>query len=96
MVAEGDSIFNNASCSRCHGDAGTGGNNGPDLTDDAWGQGDGSLESIQRTIFWGVRRELFSTPDWRFEMNPAGGLRLEWSQYASLAAYVWTLSNGSP
>ena len=95
MLAEGDSLFNNGSCRRCHGQAGTGGRNGPDLTDTTWSQSDGSLEEIRRTIFWGVRRELMSDDGWRFEMNPGGGLDLEWEQYASLAAYVWSLSNGT-
>lgn len=94
MLAEGDSLFNGGSCARCHGQAGTGGRNGPDLTDATWVQGDGSLEEVRRTIFWGVRREHLSDPSWRFEMNPGGGLDLEWEQYASLAAYVWSLSNG--
>lgn len=93
MIAEGDSIFNSGSCARCHGEAGSGGRNGPDLTDINWVQSDGSLEEIRRTVFWGVRRELLSDPAWRFEMNPGGGLDLEWNQYASLAAYVWSLSN---
>jgi mono/diheme cytochrome c family protein len=95
LIAEGDSIFNNGSCTRCHGPAGTSGRNGPDLTDTAWVQGDGSLQAIWETIFWGVRRRDFADPAWRFEMNPAGGLDLEWEQYASLAAYVWSLGNGT-
>lgn len=93
MISEGDSIFNSGSCARCHGEAGSGGRNGPDLTDTVWAQSDGSLEEIRRTIFWGVKRELLSDPSWRFEMNPGGGLDLSWNQYASLAAYVWSLSN---
>lgn len=95
MVAEGDSIFNSQSCRRCHGDNGSGGRNGPDLTDSTWVQSDGSLEGIRRTIFWGVRREAFSDPAWRFEMNPGGGADPTWAQYSSLAAYVWSLSNGT-
>ena len=95
MLQEGDSIFNSGSCARCHGQAGSGGSNGPDLTDSAWDQSDGSLEGIRETIFWGVRRRDFADATRRFEMNPGGGLSLEWNQYASLAAYVWSLSNGT-
>lgn len=95
MVAKGDSIFNTQSCRRCHGEGGVGGRNGPDLTDSTWVQSDGSLEGIRRTIFWGVRRELLSEPSWRFEMHPGGGIDLSPDQYVSLAAYVWTLSNGT-
>jgi mono/diheme cytochrome c family protein len=93
MIAEGDSIFNSGSCARCHGNGGSGGPNGPDLTDATWVQSDGSLEEIRRTIFWGVRRELLSDPSLRFEMNPGGGMAPTWEQHASLAAYVWSLSN---
>jgi len=95
MIQEGDSIFHAGSCRRCHGAGGSGGSNGPDLTDSEWVQSDGSLEGIRETIFWGVRRRDFASPAWRFEMNPGGGLELEWEQFASLAAYVWTRSNGT-
>lgn len=95
LIQEGDSIFNAGSCHRCHGPAGSGGTNGPDLTDATWVQGDGSLEAIRETIFWGVRRSAMADPSWRFEMNPGGGIELAWEQYASLAAYVWSLSNGT-
>lgn len=93
MIQQGDSIFNSGSCARCHGEAGAGGRFGPDLTDAEWVQSDGSLEGIRETIFWGVRRRDFSDETRRFEMNPGGGLNLEWNQYAALAAYVWSLSN---
>ena len=96
MIQTGDSLFNSGSCMRCHGEAGTGGRNGPDLTDADWVQSDGSLEEIRRTVFWGVRREhLSEDSSWRFEMNPGGGLDLEWTDYQALAAYVWSLSNGT-
>ncbi len=95
LIQEGDSIFNNASCSRCHGSAGVDGRNGPNLADAEWVQSDGSLEGIRRTVFWGVRREHMVGENWRFEMNPGGGTDLEWNQYSALAAYVWSLSNGT-
>ena len=95
MIGDGDSIFNSRSCRRCHGEGGSGGRNGPDLADATWVQSDGSLEGIRRTIFWGVRREYFADPSWRFEMNPGGGASLTWDEYAAVAAYVWSLSNGT-
>ncbi len=95
LIEEGDSLFNSGSCRRCHGVAGVGGRNGPDLSDGEWVQSDGTLAGIRETIFWGVRRRDFSDPAWRFQMNPGGGLDLEWNQYRALAAYVWSLSNGS-
>ena len=93
MVAEGDSLFNQRSCRRCHGDNGTGGRWAPDLTDSEWVQADGSLGSIFQTIFWGVRRRDFADPERRFEMNPKGGQNITWDQTRALAAYVWSLSN---
>lgn len=96
MVQTGDSLFNSGSCVRCHGEAGSGGRNGPDLADAEWVQSDGSLEEIRRTVFWGVRREHLSAGStWRFEMNPGGGLDLAWTDYQALAAYVWSLGNGT-
>ena len=44
---------------------------------------------------WGVRRRDFSDPNLRFEMNPSGGMNLEWADMGAVAAYVWTLSNGT-
>lgn len=62
---------------------------GPDLADDTWLQSGGDLEGIRETIFWGVRRRDFADSSHRFEMNP------EWEDSDALAAYVWSLSNGS-
>jgi mono/diheme cytochrome c family protein len=95
MIQVGDSLFNNFSCRRCHGENGTAGRNGPDLTDADWVQTDGSLAGIREVIFWGVRRADFSDTSRRFEMNPAGGIHLEWGEFDALAAYVWSLSNGT-
>ncbi len=95
LIQSGDSLFNNSSCARCHGEQGAGGRFGPDLSDDEWAQSDGTLAGIREVIFWGVKREDFSDQTRRFQMNPAGGLHLEWSDYDALAAYVWSLSNGT-
>ena len=93
MVALGDSIFNNNSCARCHGDNGAGGRNGPDLTDAEWVQSDGSLEGVYETIFWGVRRRDLHDSTRRFQMNPKGGLNLTDDETRALAAYVWSLAH---
>ena len=95
MLEEGKTLYAEGSCMRCHGDQGQGTPRAPDLTDAEWVQSDGSLLGIRETIFWGVRRKDFADPERRFEMNPAGGMELEWSQYDSIAAYVWSLSNGT-
>lgn len=95
MIRTGSELFNEGSCVRCHGDGGAGGNNGPDLTDAEWVQGDGSLAAVQDTIFWGVRRADFADPGRRFEMNPQGGMSFDRAELRSIAAYVWSLNNGN-
>jgi len=93
MISQGETLFAEGSCVRCHRDDATGSARGPDLTDAEWVQSDGSLEGIRRTIFWGVKREEFADANRRFEMNPGGGMGLEFDQYAALASYVWSLTN---
>lgn len=93
MVALGDSLYENGSCSRCHGDDAKGGRRAPDLTDTEWVQSEGDLEGIFQTIFWGVRRRDFADETRRFEMNPSGGMNITYDQIRALAAYVWSLSN---
>ena len=94
MIRTGSELFSEGSCVRCHGEGGTGGNRAPDLTDTQWVQNDGSLGGIQETIFSGVRRKDFVDPDRPFEMNPQGGMALDRAELRSIAAYVWSLSNG--
>ncbi len=95
MIEEGNELFHDRSCVRCHGEGGTEGRWAPDLTDSEWVQSDGDLQGIWETIFWGVKREDLSDSTRRFEMNPGGGARLEWDQLSAVAAYVWSLSNGT-
>ena len=95
MLERGETLFSEGSCARCHGDGGSGGRAGPDLADDTWLQSAGDLEGIRETIFWGVRRRDFADSSRRFEMNPGGGMDPEWEDFDALAAYVWSLSNGS-
>ncbi len=95
LLEGGEKLFNEGSCARCHGEAGSGGRFGPDLTDATWVQSEGDLGGIRETIFWGVRRRDFSDSSLRFEMNPGGGMDPEWEDYDALAAYVWSLSNGT-
>ncbi len=92
LVRQGDSLFNNGSCQRCHGQNGSGGRNGPDLADTVWVQSDGSLDGIFQTIFWGVRRKDFHDKTRRFEMNPGGSQGLDADELRAVTAYVWSLS----
>lgn len=95
LIETGGKLFNEGSCARCHGEGGTSGRNAPDLTDSEWVQSEGDLAGIRETIFWGVRRKDFADETRRFQMNPGGGMDLEWADYDALAIYVWTLSNGT-
>ncbi len=95
LIETGGKLFNEGSCARCHGEGGTSGRNAPDLTDSEWVQSDGGLAGIRETIFWGVRRKDFADETRRFQMNPGGGMDIEWDDYDALAIYVWTLSNGT-
>ena len=95
MLETGEKLFNEGSCFRCHGRNGTGGSNGPDLTDKTWVQGDGSLENTAEVIMWGVRRRDLVDKTRRFQMNPMGGMRFDTDQWEAVTAYVWSLSHGT-
>jgi len=95
LIETGGKLFKEGSCARCHGEGGTSGRSGPDLTDSEWVQSDGDLAGIRETIFWGVRRKDFADETRRFLMNLGGGMDLEWADYDALAIYVWSLSNGT-
>jgi len=41
-----------------------------------------------------VRRRDLADPDRRFQMNPAGGMDLDYAQLNALTACVWSLNNG--
>lgn len=92
-IDAGEKLFNEGSCRFCHGMGGAGGSNGPNLTDRAWVQGDGSLQNTWEVIFWGVRRRDLADPSRRFEMNPEGGMDLSAEDLDALTAYVWSLSH---
>ncbi len=92
-VALGGEIFHGkvagAACEGCHGSDAAGTPLGPNLTDDKWLWGDGSLASITKTIQDGV-----PTPkQYTGVMPPMGGAQLSPAQLAAVAAYVWSLSH---
>jgi len=95
LIETGGKLFEEGSCVRCHGEGGSGGRYAPDLTDSEWVQSSGDLAGIRETILWGVRRRDFADETRRFQMNPSGGMDIEWEDYDALAIYVWTLSNGT-
>jgi mono/diheme cytochrome c family protein len=93
LVAQGDSLFNNGACVRCHGRGGIGGNNGPSLVTGPWLHADGSLPALSRVITSGVPRDSIRDASRRFAMNPRGGpMNLTDTQVSAVAAYVWSIS----
>lgn len=95
MIAEGDSLFNNRSCQRCHGMKAVGGPNAPSLVRTAWDHGSGSYEDIVKTITTGVPKEEFKVPTRPNAMRARGGQQplLTDAQVNAVAAYVWSLNH---
>jgi glucose/arabinose dehydrogenase/mono/diheme cytochrome c family protein len=94
MVALGDRIFHGqvggATCTGCHGAAGTGTPLGPNLTHSQWLWSDGSYAGIAKTITTGVPQPK----EYRSPMPPMGGAQLTPDQVSAVAAYVWSLGGG--
>lgn len=94
MVQEGSTLFAGAGlCAACHGPGGAGAI-GPNLTDDEWFKGEGQFEEIVAQIMEGVLPADAQNAFGAF-MPPKGGATISDEQVRSVAAYVWTLSNGS-
>lgn len=92
-IALGDSIFHGkvagAPCAGCHGSDAKGAALGPDLTDNKWLWGDGSLAAITKTIREGVAHPK----SYASVMPPMGGAELTPPQLAAVAAFVWSRSH---
>jgi glucose/arabinose dehydrogenase len=95
MVALGARIFQGqvaaATCTGCHGAAGTGTPLGPDLTQKHWLWGDGSYAALTKTIAAGVPQPK----QYRAPMPPMGGAQLTPAQVSAVAAYIWGLNHQS-
>ncbi|MDX2194006.1 MAG: c-type cytochrome [Gemmatimonadales bacterium] len=91
IIAVGQELFHgSAGCVRCHGDAGTGTDEGPRLTDAVWLRGDGSLAHIRKTVVHGVpKRESVSG----VTMPIRGWQPLNDFQVDAVASYVWSISH---
>jgi mono/diheme cytochrome c family protein len=92
MVDEGKTLFAGAACAKCHGAGGTGGQNGPNLADATWVQGDGSFNFILKTIQTGVPKPSIKGT-YPFAMRPMGGGTFTDAQVRSIAAYVYSVSH---
>jgi mono/diheme cytochrome c family protein len=95
MVAEGRAIFNNGSCTKCHGANGTGGKFGPNLAAGNWTHISGGYDEIVRLVTTGVPKAEVKDPSHPYAMNPRGGMTppLTDDQVKAVAAYVWTISH---
>jgi glucose/arabinose dehydrogenase/mono/diheme cytochrome c family protein len=93
MLALGSRIYKGqvggATCTGCHGAAGTGSPLGPDLTNGKWLWSDGSYQGIASTIAAGVAQPK----QYRAPMPAMGGAQLSSDQLFAVAAYVWALSH---
>ncbi|MDX9999137.1 MAG: cytochrome-c oxidase, cbb3-type subunit III [Phenylobacterium sp.] len=89
-LAVGQSVFGD-NCATCHGAGGTGAKGYPNLRDDVWLWGDGSLDEIHQTIAVGVRGDHDET---RISQMPAFGRdqMLTAAQINDLTEYVVALS----
>lgn len=94
-VAQGDSLFNNGSCQRCHGKAGVGGANAPALDGKKWQQlKTGSFDEIVKIVTDGVPAAAIKDSTRKFAMRARGGpMNLTDAQVTSVAAYVYTLTH---
>ena len=92
MLAFGDSIFEGQAagglCYTCHGPDGKGGPLAPDLTDQQWLHGDGSLSFIAEVVRNGIAQ-----PKQHPAPMPAFNATLNEQQVRAVAAYVYSLSH---
>ncbi len=95
LITQAENIFKGKAagglCWTCHGlDAKGMKGLGPDLTDKTWLHGDGSIDFVKSTVKAGIAKpKKGPTP-----MPPFGGVPLNDSQIAAVAAYVASLSAG--
>ena len=93
QVALGERIFegqaDGGTCAGCHGTNGKGTAVGSDLTSGKWLWGNGSVQSIIRTIAQGVPKPKNHTG----AMPPMGGAQLSQADLAAVADYVWAIGH---
>ena len=91
QIALGEQIFQGkeagGTCWGCHAKTGKGTANAPDLTDKAWLDADGTLESIESVITAGVPKPK----KFKVAMPAMGGAKLSPEQIKAVAAYVHSL-----
>ncbi len=90
-VERGAAIYRGGTCPVCHHWEGQGNRRGPDLTDEEWLHGDGSLASVRTAIETGFRHGAGRRFGGKYEMWPLGGMELDETDVDALTAYVWSL-----
>ncbi len=92
-LAGGDAAFGD-NCAPCHGRGAQGAFGYPNLRDDSWLWGNGTLADIYQTILHGIRAD---DPDTRSNQMPAFGRMgtLAEPQIQDVAEYVLSLSGGA-
>jgi mono/diheme cytochrome c family protein len=95
MIALGDSLFNNASCQRCHGKGAVGATNAPSLIRTTWDHGSGNIDDIVKTIIAGVPKDQQKDQTRPFAMRARGGVNppLTDDQVRAIAAYIYSLNH---
>lgn len=87
-IAQGNDLFNNGFCVKCHGQGATGGKNGPALAGRRWIHNDGSLAGIASTIQSGVSEDEISDSRYTRAMKPG---KLTSDEFQAVAAYLLSL-----
>lgn len=92
-LAGGEAAFGD-NCAPCHGRGAQGAVGYPNLRDDSWLWGDGSLAAIHQTVLHGIRAD---DPETRTNQMPAFGRTkvLSEAQIADVAEYVLSLSGAA-
>lgn len=91
-IARGLTAYGVGQCSKCHSSGGRGGQRGPDLTDNEWLHGNGSIEAIRKVLISGVPKDKIKDSNRTFGMNPVTNLIPDDKQITDLAIYVHSLS----
>jgi mono/diheme cytochrome c family protein len=92
LVAQGQQIFAGPGrCRVCHGDGGSGGRFGPDLTDDEWVWIDPSSPTVMEDLVARIREGVSEPRISDSGMPPMGGANLTDEQLQALAAYILSL-----
>ncbi len=92
MIAQGDSIFHNGACARCHGADAKGTPRAPNLTTGKFMHGSGSYDDIIKTVTNGVPLAEIKDPAHTVAMRGRAGMLTD-DQVKAVSAYVYSISH---